>query len=89
MLLLLGIGFALTAVTPGSDFRWLLAICGYICFFTGVPACAGRLIFKSRLRTPHLRVGTFVFIPVVIFPFVFSKLIAFQIFHFAPPIFDQ
>jgi hypothetical protein len=67
MVLLLGIGAWLAAVsTSSSDFLWLLAICSYICFFTGVPACAGRMIFKSRIKTPHLRVATLVFIPLVI-----------------------
>jgi hypothetical protein len=65
MLLFLGIGAALTTVSS-SDFRWLLAICSYICFFTGVPACAGRLILKSHFKTAHLRVATLVFIPMVI-----------------------
>lgn len=63
MLVLLGVGLALS---PGPDFRWLLGICSYICFFTGVPACAGRLFLKSSFKTTHLRVATFVFIPVVI-----------------------
>jgi len=62
MLLLLGVGFA---IEPGQDSQWLLAICSYICFFTGVPACAGRMIFKSRIKTQHLRVATFIFIPLL------------------------
>jgi hypothetical protein len=67
MVLLLGIGAWLSAVSrSGADFRWLLGVCSYICFFTGVPACAGRMIFKSRVKTPHLRVATLVFIPLVI-----------------------
>jgi hypothetical protein len=64
MLLLLVVGGA--AATPGSsDFPMLLALCGYICFFSGVPAFLGRYFLKSRLKTAHLRVGTFVFIPLV------------------------
>lgn len=62
MLLLLGIGFA---IAPGEDFQWLLAICSYICFFTGVPAFVGRMILKSRMKTQHLRAITFMFIPLV------------------------
>lgn len=64
MLLLLGIGATLTPLT-GSEFTWLLGICSYICFFSGVPACLGRLILKSRVRAAHLRVGTLVFSPVL------------------------
>src|SRR6185436_5466659 len=67
MVLLLGIGAALASGSgTNSDFTWLLAICGYICFFTGVPACAGRIILKSHFKTAHLRVAAFVFIPVVV-----------------------
>jgi len=65
MIVFLGIGAALTPVSS-PDFRWLLAICSYICFFTGVPACAGRLLLKSRLKTAHLRVATLIFIPIVV-----------------------
>jgi len=65
MLVLLVVGGA-TATPGGSDFQWLLAVCSYICFFTGVPAFLGRYALKSRLKTPHLRVGTVVFIPLII-----------------------
>ncbi len=65
ILLLLGLGAFLTK-TSSPDFRWLLALCGYICFFSGVPALVGRMIWKARVSTSYLRVGTLVFIPVVI-----------------------
>jgi hypothetical protein len=95
MVIILGIGAWLAAVsTLSSDFRWLLAICGYVCFFTGVPACAGRMIFKARVKTPHLRVATLVFIPLVMLSadliqyFLKSKTIFgndFSIFHVLSP----
>jgi hypothetical protein len=64
MLLLIAGGAAAIAGSP--DFQWLLAICSYICFFTGVPAFVGRYVLKSRLKTAHLRAATVVFIPFVI-----------------------
>ena len=65
MALLLGIG-GILATFGSSDFLWLLGICSYICFFSGVPAFLGRYVLKTRLKTAHLRVGTLVFIPLVI-----------------------
>jgi hypothetical protein len=37
--------------------RWLLAMCGYICFFTGVPAFAFRFLRPERAASLHLRVS--------------------------------
>ena len=43
--------------------RWFLAVCGYICFFTGVPAVAFRLIWPGA-RTPfQLRVAVLLLVP--------------------------
>jgi hypothetical protein len=60
MALLLGIG---QAVAP-SEMRWLTAICGYICFFTGVPVLAAR-VFAPRLQAKQIRVAALLFFPVV------------------------
>jgi hypothetical protein len=46
-----------------AQVRWLLAICGYICFFTGVPAFAIRFL-RERTKTLHLRVIVLVTLPL-------------------------
>jgi len=60
MALLLGIG---QAIAP-SEMRWLTAICGYICFFTGVPVLAARVL-APRLQAKQVRVAALLFFPVV------------------------
>jgi hypothetical protein len=45
--------------------RWFLAICGYICFFSGVPAVAFRLIRPTRAASFQLRVAVLVLLPVL------------------------
>ncbi len=73
MALLLAISLAF-APTP-EQFRWLLAICSYICFFTGVLTCLVRLLAPARARAAYLRVGVFLFIPVTrLFADLFSYL---------------
>ena len=62
MALLLAIGWTLDR---GEDVRWLLAICSYVCFFSGVPTVILRRIFKSRTRTAYLRACILLFIPLV------------------------
>jgi hypothetical protein len=62
--ILLGVGAILTRVSS-RDFQWLLGCCSYIVFFSGVPACLGRLFFKSYMNANRLRVGVFIFFPVV------------------------
>jgi hypothetical protein len=37
--------------------RWLLAMCGYICFFTGVPAVVLRLLSPERASSLQLRIA--------------------------------
>ena len=44
-------------------FRWLLAICGYICFFTGVPALAFRLLKPADDSSLRLRVVVLLLVP--------------------------
>ena len=54
----------LTIYVPDM-FSALVAICAYICFFTGVPTVVMRHIFKSRARTAYLRAGILLFFPIV------------------------
>jgi hypothetical protein len=49
---------------PAITVRWLLAICGYICFFTGVPALAFRLKRPASEASFQLRVAVLVLLPV-------------------------
>jgi hypothetical protein len=44
---------------------WFLALCGYICFFTGVPVAASRLARPAHEASFHLRVIVLVILPVV------------------------
>jgi len=62
MVILLTIGASLNT---GSQFRWLLAICGYICFFTGVPTVIFRHMFGNGIRTAYVRAGILLFLPIV------------------------
>src|SRR5437867_1165157 len=63
MALFLIAGWSLASTS--ADLRWLLAICGYTCFFTGVPACAGRLLAPVRATADYLRVAGLLFFPVM------------------------
>ena len=42
---------------PAMDLRWLLAMCGYICLFTGVPTLLFRLARPTRPASLLLRAG--------------------------------
>jgi hypothetical protein len=64
MIVLLVVGGGIVPI-GGADFRWLIATCGYVCFFSGVPAYFGRSIMKARAKSSHLRAFTFIFLPVV------------------------
>jgi hypothetical protein len=50
--------------TDRLQFRWLLAICGYICFFSGVPTVICRRMFNG-MRTSYVRAGILLFFPIV------------------------
>ena len=63
MAVLLAIG--LYAVGPAVHFRWLLAICSYICFFSGVPTVVARRVFKEKCKTSYLRAGILLFFPLL------------------------
>lgn len=61
VLLVAGWPFTSTA----AEFRWLLMICCYICFFTGVPTWLGRRLAPGRARPAYLRVAAFLFFPAL------------------------
>jgi hypothetical protein len=44
--------------------RWLLATCGYICFFTGVPTFVFRLLRPARSASLQLRVAVLMLLPL-------------------------
>ena len=44
--------------------RWFLAVCGYICFFTGVPAAAFRFMRPARAASFQLRVAVLVLLSI-------------------------
>ena len=45
--------------------RWFLAVCGYICFFTGVPAVVLRLVWPG-LTSFQLRVAVLLLVPLAL-----------------------
>jgi hypothetical protein len=47
-----------------ADLRWLLAVCGYLCFFTGVPTVLWRLLVPARASALKLRLTVFVLVAV-------------------------
>jgi hypothetical protein len=49
-----------------QSLRWFLAMCGYICFFTGVPAVVFRLLRPARAASFHLRVAILLLLPVAL-----------------------
>jgi hypothetical protein len=49
-----------------QSLRWSLAMCGYICFFTGVPAVVFRLLRPARAASFHLRVAILLLLPVAL-----------------------
>jgi hypothetical protein len=62
MLITLGIG---VAVGTGQEFRWLLATCCYIVFFSGLPAVIARHMFNNSIRTAYVRASILLFFPIV------------------------
>jgi hypothetical protein len=47
-----------------TKLRWVMAICAYICFFTGVPALAFRLVVPPRIPSMILRAGVLLLLPL-------------------------
>jgi hypothetical protein len=63
MILLLG-GAKYLAIKD-SNFNWLIAICGYICFFTGVPAVIAQRWSPQFFQPPYTRVAMLLFFSTV------------------------
>jgi len=51
--------------TNTANYTWLVAICAYICFFTGLPAWVGRMMAKRHFKPFHLRAGVLLLVPVM------------------------
>jgi hypothetical protein len=47
-----------------TKIRWFMALCGYICVFTGVPTFAFRFLKPSRAASLKLRVALLLLLPV-------------------------
>jgi hypothetical protein len=62
MLVLLTIAYALGS---NQEFRWVLGLCAYICFYSGIPTVILRRMFRSGIRTAHVRAGILLFFPIV------------------------
>ena len=63
MALLLVVG-AVFLKTSSAEFSWLLAICAYISFFSGLPTWVGRMMVNRQFKPFHLRAGILLMIPV-------------------------
>jgi hypothetical protein len=61
MLVMLGIGWTLASA---PSFRWLVAICSYILFFTAIPTVVLRRAFPTRFRSAHLRGAILLFFAI-------------------------
>jgi hypothetical protein len=46
------------------NFSLLVAICAYICFFSGLPTWVGRTMTKRHFKPFHLRAGVLLLVPV-------------------------
>ena len=52
---------------PGwVSFRWFLAVCGYICFFSGLPVAVFRFLSPGRAASFQLRVALLVMLSVAL-----------------------
>jgi hypothetical protein len=49
---------------PWDVMRWVLAICGYICYFTAVPTLALRVVKPAAPASLILRVGILLLVPI-------------------------
>ena len=50
----------------GPDLRWLVAICAYILFFTGIPALVLRVLALKRLTPLKLRMAILAFVALLV-----------------------
>jgi hypothetical protein len=51
-------------MASAPSFRWLVAICSYILFFTGIPTVVLRHAFPTRFRSAHLRGAILLFFAI-------------------------
>jgi hypothetical protein len=73
MALLLGTAWLLQATW--DMLFWILAVCGYICFFTGAPVAAFRLMRPSHAASFRLRIAVLVLLVIVmLLPDIFSYM---------------
>jgi hypothetical protein len=63
MALFLAVG-AFFLKTSSTEFSWLVAICAYICCFSGLPTWIGRMMVKRHFQPFHLRAGILLLVPV-------------------------
>lgn len=57
------VGVASLFKPDGEQWRWLLAICGYICLFSGVPTAAFRLFRPASVAAFKLRIALLLTVP--------------------------
>jgi hypothetical protein len=57
---------AATFPAGSVDFNFLIAICGYVCFFTGVPTLLVRMLELPRIRSVQLRIGIILLVTIAV-----------------------
>jgi hypothetical protein len=62
--MMLFVAVASVVSSSREDLHWFIALCGYICFFTGVPTLVGRTLAPLRARPGYLRAAALLFFPV-------------------------
>ena len=60
------LAFAQLFNPPAEQNRWLFAVCGYICFFTGVPTALLRALRPTRAESLKARVAVLVTLPAAL-----------------------
>ena len=63
MVLLFGVGLSFVSSTS-TQFNWIVAICGYICFFTGLPVIVMQILKPGRFKPVHRRIAILLLLPV-------------------------
>jgi hypothetical protein len=65
ILMQMAVLLAVARIIGSKSFDWALAICSYICFFSGTPTAILRRIFKSRFKTAYFRAAILLFFPTL------------------------
>jgi len=63
MALLLAVSLKFLSSTS-IEFNWIVAICGYVCFFTAVPVISMHLLKPGRFKPMHRRIAIILLLPV-------------------------